>query len=151
MPVSRGLYISRRRGAPFLIFAAQDGHPAPARSSPLSPREPPKKNGPRGPARGKGQRRTRSRRGHRHVARGPPPWPPHLVSGPTRCPPRPGRRKHSPVRPLGAPTKTKILTRKPPTHIPNSAKTGQRCFSNESSSPGSYTTTHAARAASTAW
>jgi hypothetical protein len=36
------------------------------------------------------------------------------VAGPPRCPPRPGRQKNGPVRPLGAPTKTKILTRKLP-------------------------------------
>jgi hypothetical protein len=49
------------------------------------------------------------------VARRRLPRPPHLVAGPPRCPPQPGgRRKNGPGRPLGAPTKTKIFTRKPP-------------------------------------
>jgi hypothetical protein len=42
---------------------------APARPPPHP--TPPKKNGPRGPARGKGQRRTAG--GHRRVTRWPPP------------------------------------------------------------------------------
>jgi hypothetical protein len=37
-----------------------------------------------------------------------------LAAPPPRHPPRPGTRKNSPIRPLDAPTKTKILTRKPP-------------------------------------
>jgi hypothetical protein len=70
-----------------------------------------KKNAPHGPARGKGQHGT---------AGGTVAWPaalprpPHLVAGPPKCPPRPGRRKNGPGRPLGSPAKTKILTRKPP-------------------------------------
>jgi hypothetical protein len=63
-----------------------------------------KKNGPRGPARGKG---------HRGTADGTAAWPaglprpPHLVVGPPRCPPRPGRRKNGPERPLGAPDRAR--------------------------------------------
>jgi hypothetical protein len=42
------------------------------------------------------------------------PGPPHLVDGPPRHPPRPGRRKISPFRPLDALTKSHSLIRKRP-------------------------------------
>jgi hypothetical protein len=44
----------------------------------------------------------------------PPPTPPHLVAGPPRSPPRPGRQENSPARPLGVPTKSHSLTKNPP-------------------------------------
>jgi hypothetical protein len=68
-------------------------------------------NGPRGPTRGKGQRGTAG-----GTAAWPAglPQPPHLVAGTPRCPPRPGRQKNGPERPLGAPTKSHSLIRKRP-------------------------------------
>jgi hypothetical protein len=91
---------SYTRGAPFLIFAGpKPADPAGSIQPLISAGTPLEKNGPRGPARGKGQRGT---------AGGTTAWPaglprpPHLVAGTPRCPPRPGRRKNGPEWPLGA-------------------------------------------------
>jgi hypothetical protein len=94
------------------FLRGQDRHAAPVRSSHFPPKDPLwKKTAPRPGQGGKGQRRT---------AGGTAAWPaglprpPHLVAAPPRCPPRPGRRKNGPERPLDAPTKSHSLIRKRP-------------------------------------
>ena len=61
-------------GFPRQFLQPQDGHPAPARSSQLSLREPPWKK--IGPSPSQGQTSARQRPWCRHVTRGPPPTTP---------------------------------------------------------------------------
>jgi hypothetical protein len=108
---------SPSRGALFLFFAGP--RPAAATAGSIQPLisegTPLKKNGPRGPARGKGAK----------VSAGPPGAPPR---DPRASPDHPtwwlapplgayhgqGGEKNGPVRPLGAPTKSHSLIRKRP-------------------------------------
>jgi hypothetical protein len=81
------LYLQTQRDALLkVILRAQDRQQRLARSSHLSPRVPPwKKNGPRGPVRGKGQRGTA---GGTAVWPAGLPRPPHLVAAPPPGAPR---------------------------------------------------------------
>jgi hypothetical protein len=90
LKIRGAVHSSSSRGAGwFLKFCgAQDRRAPPVRSRHFPPKHPPppgKKNGPRGPARGKGQRGTA---GGTAAWPGGLPRPPHLVPGPPRCPPR---------------------------------------------------------------
>jgi hypothetical protein len=113
LPTSQCLWISRRRGTPFLFFAgtrparhAGSSQPLISEGAFLGGR-----NGPRAPARGGGGGVRGSSAGG--TAAGPVghPRPPYLVAGLLRCPPRPGEQKNGPGRPLGAPTKSRGLTK----------------------------------------